>query len=178
MLASGLCDVLSLAFSDVSGGGFAIIPDVTAAHYSAVHAANIFVSDGADAVVFLFWLGRRDLCADAGVGHRARRCLRGYIARRIHSQSMGIRCWHFCHYRNGRVVCGFSTRAPLTGIVVVLEMTDNYQLILPMIITCLGATLMAQFLGEQPLYSAILARILQRQNALEQRSENEHKAKL
>jgi CIC family chloride channel protein len=28
-----------------------------------------------------------------------------------------------------------SVRAPLTGIVLVLEMTDNYQLILPMIIT-------------------------------------------
>ncbi|VTO19015.1 H(+)/Cl(-) exchange transporter ClcA [Klebsiella variicola] len=46
-----------------------------------------------------------------------------------------------------------SVRAPLTGIVLVLEMTDNYQLILPMIITCLGATLLAQFLGGKPLYS-------------------------
>lgn len=56
-----------------------------------------------------------------------------------------------------------SVRAPLTGIVLVLEMTDNYQLILPMIITCLGATLLAQFLGGKPLYSAILTRTLQRQ---------------
>lgn len=56
-----------------------------------------------------------------------------------------------------------TVRAPLTGIVLVLEMTDNYQLILPMIITCLGATLVAQFLGGKPLYSAILARTLQRQ---------------
>ncbi|WP_181943211.1 chloride channel protein, partial [Klebsiella pneumoniae] len=51
-----------------------------------------------------------------------------------------------------------SVRAPLTGIVLVLEMTDNYQLILPMIITCLGATLLAQFLGGKPLYSTILQR--------------------
>ncbi len=58
-----------------------------------------------------------------------------------------------------------SLRAPLTGIVLVLEMTDNYQLILPMIITCLGATLLAQFLGGKPLYSAILARTLARQDA-------------
>ena len=58
-----------------------------------------------------------------------------------------------------------SLRAPLTGIVLVLEMTDNYQLILPMIITCLGATLLAQFLGGNPLYSAILARTLARQEA-------------
>ncbi len=49
------------------------------------------------------------------------------------------------------------------GIVLVLEMTDNYQLILPMIITCLGATLVAQFLGGKPLYSCILARTLARQ---------------
>ncbi len=56
-----------------------------------------------------------------------------------------------------------SVRAPLTGIVLVLEMTDNYQLILPMIITCLGATLLAQFLGGKPLYSSILARTLARQ---------------
>lgn len=46
-------------------------------------------------------------------------------------------------------------RAPLTGIVLVLEMTDNYQLILPMIITCLGATVVAQLLGGKPLYSSI-----------------------
>ncbi len=51
-----------------------------------------------------------------------------------------------------------SIRAPLTGIILVLEMTDNYQLILPMIITGLGATLLAQFTGGKPLYSAILAR--------------------
>jgi len=39
-------------------------------------------------------------------------------------------------------------------------MTNNYQLILPMIITCLGATLAAQFFGGKPLYSALLARTL------------------
>ncbi|WP_312157913.1 chloride channel protein, partial [Pantoea piersonii] len=58
-----------------------------------------------------------------------------------------------------------SVRAPLTGIVLVLEMTDNYQLILPMIVTGLGATLLAQFLGGKPLYSSILARTLARQQA-------------
>ena len=66
-----------------------------------------------------------------------------------------------------------SVRAPLTGIVLVLEMTDNYQLILPMIITCLGATLLAQFLGGKPLYSSILSRTLARQAAEDaKRAEN------
>ncbi|MDP1244396.1 ClC family H(+)/Cl(-) exchange transporter, partial [Klebsiella pneumoniae] len=42
---------------------------------------------------------------------------------------------------------------------------DNYQLILPMIITFLGATLLAQFLGGKPLYSNILQRTLAKQES-------------
>ncbi|MGQ7100976.1 hypothetical protein ACUOAQ_25240, partial [Escherichia sp. SP-MK] len=37
--------------------------------------------------------------------------------------------------------------------------------VLPMIITGLGATLLAQFTGGKPLYSAILARTLAKQEA-------------
>ncbi|EMN4127993.1 MULTISPECIES: H(+)/Cl(-) exchange transporter ClcA [Providencia] len=58
-----------------------------------------------------------------------------------------------------------TVRAPLTGLVLVLEMTSNYQLILPMIITCLGATMVAQLLGGRPLYSVLLERTLQRSAA-------------
>lgn len=47
-------------------------------------------------------------------------------------------------------------RAPLTGIIIVMEMTGSFVLILPLIITCLAATFMAQTLGATPLYSAIL----------------------
>ncbi len=53
-----------------------------------------------------------------------------------------------------------TVRAPLTGTVLVLEMTDNYSLILPMIITCLGATMVAQTLGGRPIYSLLLERTL------------------
>ncbi|MFA7438020.1 H(+)/Cl(-) exchange transporter ClcA [Castellaniella sp.] len=56
-----------------------------------------------------------------------------------------------------------TVRAPLTGILLVLEMTNSYALILPMIITCLGATIVAQSLGGQPLYTALLDRILARE---------------
>ncbi|EIQ8085750.1 ClC family H(+)/Cl(-) exchange transporter, partial [Salmonella enterica subsp. enterica serovar Agbeni] len=44
---------------------------------------------------------------------------------------------------------------------------------LPMIITCLGATLLAQFLGGKPLYSTILARTLAKQDA-EQAAKNQN----
>ncbi|KSB86817.1 chloride channel protein, partial [Salmonella enterica subsp. enterica serovar Newport str. S09097] len=56
--------------------------------------------------------------------------------------------------------------APLTGIVLVLEMTDNYQLILPMIITSSWRdTISPVFWAGNRLYSTILARTLAKQDA-------------
>ncbi|MCV5640267.1 ClC family H(+)/Cl(-) exchange transporter, partial [Escherichia coli] len=49
---------------------------------------------------------------------------------------------------------------PITGILLVIEMTNNYYLILPLIITCLGAVIVAQLLGGQPIYSQLLHRTL------------------
>lgn len=53
-----------------------------------------------------------------------------------------------------------SVRAPVTGIILVTEMTNNYSLILPMMVTTLSATLIAQMLGGKPIYSQILERTL------------------
>ena len=55
-----------------------------------------------------------------------------------------------------------TVRAPLTGILLIIETTHNYNLILPLIFTCLGATMMAQALGGKPLYSLLLERTLER----------------
>lgn len=55
-------------------------------------------------------------------------------------------------------------RAPLTGIVIVMEMTNGYMLILPLILTCVSATFIAQTLGSLPLYSAILQITLKNNN--------------
>ncbi|MCF1958000.1 ClC family H(+)/Cl(-) exchange transporter, partial [Escherichia coli] len=41
-------------------------------------------------------------------------------------------------------------------------------LILPMIITCLGATMLAQLLGGRPIYTVLLERILQKSEEKEQ----------
>jgi len=56
-------------------------------------------------------------------------------------------------------------RAPLTGIVIIMEMTNGYMLILPLIITCVCATFMAQTLGSSPLYSAILEMTLKSEDS-------------
>lgn len=49
-----------------------------------------------------------------------------------------------------------SLRTPLTGVVLVVEISNNYQLILPILVTCLGATFIAQAIGGQPLYASLL----------------------
>lgn len=48
-------------------------------------------------------------------------------------------------------------RAPLTGILMVIEITGALDLALPIIATCLTATFTAEGLGGQPLYSQLLA---------------------
>jgi CIC family chloride channel protein len=46
-------------------------------------------------------------------------------------------------------------RAPLTGIVICLEMTGCYGLFLPMLATCLGAYLVPTLLRIEPIYDAL-----------------------
>ncbi len=51
-------------------------------------------------------------------------------------------------------------RAPLTAIVLVVEMTGNYSLVLPLAAACLTAYGVADFLGDRPVYEALLERDL------------------
>ncbi|MEO8502408.1 MAG: H(+)/Cl(-) exchange transporter ClcA [Acidobacteriota bacterium] len=51
-------------------------------------------------------------------------------------------------------------RAPLTGIVLILEMTENYSLMLPLLVACFVAYLFADVLRDQPIYEALLERDL------------------
>ena len=49
-----------------------------------------------------------------------------------------------------------SVRAPLTGIVLISEMTDGYELLFPICIACLAAYLIAEGLKDHPIYDALL----------------------
>ena len=53
-------------------------------------------------------------------------------------------------------------RAPLTGIVLILEMTENYQLMLPLLAACFTAYAVADLLRDAPIYEALLERDLLR----------------
>jgi len=53
-------------------------------------------------------------------------------------------------------------RAPLTGIVLILEMTGIYASMLPLLLACLTAYIVADGLGDRPVYEALLERDLLR----------------
>lgn len=69
------------------------------------------------------------------------------------------------------VVAGMATfftgvvRAPLTGIVLIIEMTDNYDLIMPLFVGCFTALLVADWIGVPPIYDALLDAMLKRDEA-------------
>ena len=53
-------------------------------------------------------------------------------------------------------------RAPLTGLVLIVEMTGNYALMLPLLVACFCAYVVAEALGSPPIYEALLERDLAR----------------
>ena len=57
-----------------------------------------------------------------------------------------------------------TVRAPLTGLVLAIEMTSNYELILPLIITTVTASVFTMLLGNQPIYTTLLKRTLANAN--------------
>ena len=53
-------------------------------------------------------------------------------------------------------------RAPLTGMVLMIEMTASYELVLPLFLACFVAVAVADGLNDAPIYEALLKRDLQR----------------
>jgi chloride channel protein, CIC family len=53
-------------------------------------------------------------------------------------------------------------RAPLTGIMLIVEMTGNYSQMLPLLVSCFCAYAVAELLKDLPIYEALLERDLRR----------------
>lgn len=53
-------------------------------------------------------------------------------------------------------------RAPLTGIVLIMEMTGSYSQMLPLLVSCFCAYAVAEYLRDLPVYEALLERDLRR----------------
>lgn len=56
-----------------------------------------------------------------------------------------------------------AVRAPITGIILVVEMTQNYLLILPLMVCCLTSTTVVQLASNDPIYTQLLQRTLRMQ---------------
>ncbi|BCA95737.1 ClC family H(+)/Cl(-) exchange transporter [Legionella antarctica] len=53
-----------------------------------------------------------------------------------------------------------TVRSPITGVILVVEMTQNYLLILPLMITCITSTTVMQLARNKPIYTQLLERSL------------------
>lgn len=62
-------------------------------------------------------------------------------------------------------------RAPLTAIVLIIEMTGNYSHMLALLVSCFCAYVTAEMLGNVPIYEALLARDLDKQTPVFQHTE-------
>ena len=57
-------------------------------------------------------------------------------------------------------------RAPITGIMLIVEMTGNYSQMLPLLVSCFCAYAVAELLNDLPIYEALLVRDLTRGGAI------------
>lgn len=165
-LLGGSFGILLLYMPELTGGGIGIIPDITNGSYS----ANILL---------LLFLGRvvtTLLCFGSGAPGGifapmlALGTLFGYAFGLIFGAlfpELQIEPGMFAIAGMGALFAA-TVRAPITGILLVIEMTNNYYLILPLIITSLGAVITAQMLGGQPIYSQLLHRTLKKDKLRQQ----------
>ncbi len=54
-----------------------------------------------------------------------------------------------------------TVRAPITGLILAVEMTSNFELLLPLIFTVVSASLFTTLIGNQPIYTSLLKRSLE-----------------
>jgi len=56
-----------------------------------------------------------------------------------------------------------TVRAPLTGLVLAVEMTSNFELILPLLVTTVTAAVFTYIIGNKPIYTTLLKRTLDKE---------------
>lgn len=154
----GFFGITLLYMPEITGGGIALIPNITNGDYTASFLLLLFVAriattmicfgSGAPGGIFAPMLALGTLFGYAF----------GLIAKGLLPELM-IDPGMFAIAGMGALFAA-TVRAPITGILLVIEMTNNYYLILPLIITSLGAVIFAQLLGGQPIYSQLLHRTL------------------
>jgi CIC family chloride channel protein len=89
----------------------------------------------------------------------------GYGANRL-APGLGIQPDVFATIGMAAVLSG-SVRAPLTGVVLIVEMTQQYSLLYALLVGAFVAYLLANFIGDHPIYEALLERELHGEGSAE-----------
>ncbi|SIQ34436.1 chloride channel protein, CIC family [Aeromonas sp. RU39B] len=158
MTVAGVFGLLSLLTPPITGGGIELIPQLIGGQFALAPLFLIFAARLLTTIICF--------CSGAPGGIFAPTLALGTLFGLVIGQLFGVAFPNLGIEPGAFAIAGMgalfaaTVRAPITGIVLVTEMTDNYQLILPMMITTVGATLMAQWLGGRPIYSQILERTL------------------
>ncbi|PSV26042.1 MULTISPECIES: H(+)/Cl(-) exchange transporter ClcA [unclassified Photobacterium] len=160
-LIGGCFGLLLLYFPELTGGGIFLIPHATNGDYGLGMLMLLFFAriattllcfgSGAPGGIFAPMLALGTLFGT----------FYGMITQGIYPD-LGIDPGLFAIAGMGALFAA-TVRAPITGILLVIEMTNNYHLILPLIVTTLGATMLAQMLGGQPIYSQLLHRTIKKE---------------
>ncbi|UXI00890.1 H(+)/Cl(-) exchange transporter ClcA [Photobacterium sp. TY1-4] len=155
-LLGGCFGLMLLYLPELTGGGIALIPSATRGDYSMDLLLLLFLGrvvttllcfgSGAPGGIFAPMLALGTLFGTAF----------GVLAQQLFPD-LALEPGMFAIAGMGALFAA-TVRAPITGILLVIEMTNNYHLILPLIITTLGATMLAQVLGGRPIYSQLLHR--------------------
>ena len=159
ILMMGVClGLLSRVYPEIIGGGYDLIPE----------ALRMELPVTALGIIFLLRMGSTWISYGSGIpgGIFAPMLALGTV--------FGMFFGHFSHtlfpglisHPEVFAVAGMSALfaatvgAPLTGIILVAEMTLNYELLLPLIVTCFVATIVTYLLGGTPIYETLLLRTL------------------
>lgn len=160
LFLGGLFSVFAVALPEVANGGFALIPKVIEGVY-ALWPLLLICFARFIATIFCFGSG-----APGGIFSPT--LALGTVFGVFIGMILQFLFPEYDIQLSACAVIGMSAlfastiRAPLTGITIVLEMTNSYLLLLPIILACATATLVAQFLKGQPLYTAILENTLKK----------------
>jgi CIC family chloride channel protein len=160
-LLGGCFGLLLLYMPEVTGGGIDLIPSTTNGEFGAKFLLLLFVARIATAMI-CFGSG-----APGGIfaPMLAFGTLFGYafgIIAQGALPSFDISPGMFAIAGMGALFAA-TVRAPITGILLVIELTNNYYMILPLLVTSLAAAIFSQLFGGKPIYSQMLHRTLKNQ---------------
>jgi CIC family chloride channel protein len=159
-----LAGLLIWFLPEAIGGGHSTAELILSGHYAAVHFLAFL------AVLFIAKFVLTVISYACGVpgGIFAPLLVLGAILGLMTGQIGSLGFPALTHFPAAFAVVGMAAafaaivRAPLTGIVLILEMTNNYEQLFPLLVACMIAFLVAEHLHNKPIYEALLEYDLER----------------